>query len=271
VRPAPDAITSGTVPEVDTPSLRLATDSDADADVIGGWLQLPGSATAELMGSVGFGFVCVDQQHGLIGDDALLPMLQGIAATGTPSLVRVRTNEPATIGRALDRGAAGVIVPLVDSPEEADQAVAACHHPPRGSRSYGPTRVSWHGDRPDPLCIVMIETTVAVAALPRILEVDDLDGIFIGPSDLALSSGMPLRAQDGDPAYDDLLRSIVQPSRDRGLPVGIYCASPAHVHRFRELGCTFFALPSEATMLRGAAAEQLARSRRPQSAHSATV
>ena len=82
-------------------------------------LQLPGSATAELIGSVGFDFVCVDQQHGLIGDDALLPMLQGLAATGTPALVRVATNEPATIGRALDRGAAGVIVPLVDSAEEA--------------------------------------------------------------------------------------------------------------------------------------------------------
>jgi 4-hydroxy-2-oxoheptanedioate aldolase len=232
-----------------------------DGGQVGGWLQLPGSATAELMGSVGFDFVCVDQQHGLIGDDALLPMLQGLRASGTPSLVRVTANEPAAIGRALDRGADGVVIPLVDSPEEADAAVAACHHPPRGARSYGPTRSTWFGERPSPLCIVMIETTAAVAALPRILEVDDIDGIFIGPSDLALGAGMPLDAQNGDPAYDDLVRSIIEPCRAAGIPVGIYCASPTHVRRFRAMGATFAALMSEATMLRAVAAEHLAGSR----------
>jgi len=243
---------------MDAPALRL------DAHAVGGWLALPGSASAELMGSVGFDFVCVDQQHGLIGDDALLPMLQALAATGTPALVRVTRNEPAAIGRALDRGAAGVVVPLVDSPEEADGAVAACHHPPRGARSYGPTRTAWDAtgqQRPDPLCVVMVETTAAVAALPRILEVDGIDAIFIGPSDLALGAGMPLEAQHGDPVYDELLTSIVEPCRMHGMPVGIYCASAGHVHRFRALGCTFFALMSEASMLHAAASEHLARSR----------
>jgi 4-hydroxy-2-oxoheptanedioate aldolase len=233
-----------------------------DGDQVGGWLQLPGSGTAELMGSVGFDFVCVDQQHGLIGDDVLLPMLQAIAATGTPALVRVVANDAAAIGRALDRGAAGVVVPLVDSPEEADAAVAACHFPPRGSRSYGPARAGWRGEPPaTPLCVVMVETTAAVAALPRILEVDDLDAIFIGPSDLALGAGMPVSAQDGDPAYDDLLRSVIGPCREAGKPVGIYCASPAHAHRFRDLGATFVTLHSDATILRAAAAELLAAAR----------
>ncbi|MBC8091217.1 MAG: hypothetical protein H7Y15_04615, partial [Pseudonocardia sp.] len=76
---------------------------DLLAHAVGGWLQLPGSASAELMGSVGFDFVCVDQQHGLIGDDALVPALQALAATSTPAFVRVTRNEPAAIGRALDR------------------------------------------------------------------------------------------------------------------------------------------------------------------------
>jgi len=227
-------------------------------DAVGGWLQLPGSATAELMGSVGFDFLCVDQQHGLIGDDALLPMLQALRAAGTPSLVRVTANEPAAIGRALDRGADGVIVPLVDSPEEADAAVAACHYPSRGSRSYGPVRRGWLGERPAPLCVVMVETTTAVAALPRILEVDDIDGIFIGPSDLALGAGLPL---DGGPAHDELVGSIIGPCRDAGIPVGIYCASPAHVLRYREMGTTFAALMSEATMLRAVAGEHLRSAR----------
>lgn len=240
----------GRVAVVDAPRLT--------GDAVGGWLQLPGSATAELMGSVGFDFVCVDQQHGLIGDDALLPMLQGLRAAGTPSLVRVTANEPAAIGRALDRGAGGVIVPLVDSDEEADAAVAACHHPPRGSRSYGPVRPAWLGAAPGPLCVVMVETTAAVAALPRILEVDDIDGIFVGPSDLALGAGLPL---DGGPAHDELVRSIIGSCRDAGIAVGIYCASAAHVQRYRKMGTTFSALMSEATMLRAAAAEHLAGSR----------
>ena len=230
-----------------------------DGGQVGGWLQLPGSATAELMGSVGFDFVCVDQQHGLVGDDALLPMLQALRATGTPSLVRVTANEPAAIGRALDRGTDGVIVPLVDSPEEADAAVAACHHPPRGSRSYGPTRRTWFGESPAPLCVVMVETTASVAALPRILEVDDIDGIFIGPSDLALGAGLPL---EGGPDHDELVASIIGQCREAGIPVGVYCASATHVHRYRDMGATFAALMSEATMLRAVAAEHLLSARR---------
>lgn len=229
-----------------------------DGGQVGGWLQLPGSASAELMGSVGFDFVCVDQQHGLIGDDALLPMLQALRATDTPSLVRATANEPAAIGRALDRGADGVVVPLVDSPEEADAAVAACHRPPRGSRSYGPTRAAWLGERAAPACVVMVETTAAVVALPRILEVDDIDGIFIGPSDLALGAGLPL---EGGPEHDELVRSIIGPCRDAGIPVGIYCASAAHVHHYRDMGATFTAMMSEATMLRAAATEHLRSAR----------
>lgn len=232
---------------------------DLLADPVGAWLQLPGSATAELVGSVGFDFVCVDQQHGLIGDDALLPMLQALAAT--PTLVRVTRNEPAAIGRALDRGAAGVIVPLVDSAEEAHAAVTACRYPPDGRRSYGPTRVGWRAPGPEPLCVVMVETVAAVAALPGILAVPGLDGIFVGPSDLALSAGLPLSAQDGDPAFDALLDTVLGTCGAEGTPVGIYCASAGHARRFRARGATFTALLSEATMLRAAAAAHLEAAR----------
>lgn len=234
---------------------------DLLADPVGAWLQLPGSASAELVGSVGFGFVCVDQQHGLIGDDALLPMLQALAATGTPALVRVTHNEPAAIGRALDRGAAGVIVPLVDSAEQTRAAVAACRYPPDGGRSYGPTRVGWQPARPDPVCIVMVETVAAVAALPEILAVPGLGGIFVGPSDLALSAGLPLSAQDGDPAFDALVDTVFGACGAAGTPVGIYCASAGHAQRFRARGASFTALLSEAAMLRAAAATHLAAAR----------
>jgi 4-hydroxy-2-oxoheptanedioate aldolase len=231
-----------------------------DGDAVGAWLHLPGSASAELIGSVGFDFVCVDLQHGVLDDDAVLPMLQALAATGTPSRVRVPMNAPEPICRALDRGADGVIVPLVDSAEEAAAAVAACHHPPRGIRSYGPVRAPWHAPR-EPVCVVMVETMAAVAAVEDILKVDGVGGILIGPSDLALSAGMPVTAQHGDAAYDDLVRTIVEPCRAAGTPVGIFTASPRHAHRFRALGVTFVAGPSDAILLHAAAKEHLASCR----------
>jgi 4-hydroxy-2-oxoheptanedioate aldolase len=232
-----------------------------DGDAVGAWLHLPGSAPAELMGSVGFDFVCIDLQHGVIDDEAVLPMLQAVAATGTPTMVRVQTNAPELICRALDRGADGVVVPLVDSADEAAAAVAACHHPPRGVRSYGPVRAPWHPPRTDPVCVVMVETPAAVAALPDILKVEGVGGVLIGPSDLALSHGMPVGAQHGDDAYEALVRSIVDPCRAAGTPVGIFTASPEHAQRFRAIGVTFVAGPTDADLLRAAAVEHLARCR----------
>jgi 4-hydroxy-2-oxoheptanedioate aldolase len=108
----------------------------------------------------------------------------------------------------------------------------------------------------------MAETLAAVEALPDIAAVEGLDAVFVGPSDLAFSAGLPPSAQVDDPGYESLLRDVVAGCRARNLPVGIYCASPAHVHRFRALGFTFFALLSEAAMLRAAALAHLTEARR---------
>jgi 4-hydroxy-2-oxoheptanedioate aldolase len=231
------------------------------AGAVGGWLALPGSATAELMGSIGFDAVCVDTQHGLIGEDALLPMVQALTATGTPAVVRVSWNSPAAISAALDRGAAAVIVPLVNSADEARTAAAACRYPPRGSRSFGPSRAGWLAAPPEPLCIPMVETVEAVAAAADIAAVDGVDALLVGPSDLAFSAGKLPTAQDGDPAYDELLAAVLAAGLGRGLPVGIYCASPGHVRRFRAMGFSFFFLRAEAAMLADIAAAELAASR----------
>jgi 4-hydroxy-2-oxoheptanedioate aldolase len=231
-----------------------------DDDAVGAWLHLPATASAELIGSVGFDFACIDLQHGVIDDGVVLPMLQALAATGTPTLVRVRTHTPEMICRALDRGADGVIVPLVNSADEAAAAVTACHHPPRGTRSYGPVRAPWHPPS-EPVCVVMVETPEAVAALPDMLKVDGIGGVLIGPSDLALSHGMPVAAQHGDEAYEALVSSIVEPCRAANVPIGIFTATPDHAHRFRALGVTFVAGPSDAIILHQAATEHLARCR----------
>ncbi|WP_098959343.1 HpcH/HpaI aldolase/citrate lyase family protein [Pseudonocardia sp. N23] len=231
-------------------------------DAVGGWLQLPGSATAEVIGSVGFDVVCVDTQHGLIGDDALLPMLQALAATGTPSMVRVPWNTPTPITAALDRGAAGVVVPMVNSAEEAAAAAAACRWPPNGTRSYGPTRHGFMSSPPgDPVCAVMVETVAAVDAVADIVAVDGVDAVFVGPSDLALSMGRPTSAQDGDDEYDALLATVLGACKAREMPVGIFCASAGHVQRFRELGFTYFFVRGDGALLAEMAAAELAASR----------
>ncbi|WP_224388026.1 HpcH/HpaI aldolase/citrate lyase family protein [Pseudonocardia sp. ICBG1293] len=236
-------------------------------DAVGGWLQLPSPAVAEIAGSVGFDLVCVDTQHGLIGDDTVLGMLQALSATGTPSLVRVPGHGAEAVGRALDRGADGVIVPLVDTAEQAAAAVAACRYPPDGVRSFGPVRPSWRGGDvfAAPRTVVMVETVAAVANLAAIVAVDGLSAVFVGPSDLALAHGFALRAQDEDgpdaDRYAELVAGITAQCARAGVPVGIYCDSPAHARRFRALGCTFTMLAAEQAILRSALAERLAGAR----------
>ncbi|MEJ8280117.1 HpcH/HpaI aldolase family protein [Pseudonocardia spirodelae] len=245
----------------------MTSDSLFTDGAVGGWLQLPSPAVAEIAGSVGFDLVCVDTQHGLIGDDTVLGMLQALSATGTRSLVRVPGHGGEAIGRALDRGADGVIVPLVDTAEQAAAAVAACRYPPEGVRSFGPVRPSWHGR--DPLApgraVVMVETVAAVANLADIVAVEGLAAVFIGPSDLALAHGFALAAQDEDgpdaDRYAELVSGITAQCTAAGVPVGIYCDSPAHARRFRSLGATFTFLAAEQALLRATLAEKLADAR----------
>ena len=109
------------------------------------WLSLSHSFSAELMARVGFDALCVDLQHGTNEMSDVLPMLQAISQTDTVPFVRVKWNDPGAIMRALDLGAYGIIVPLVNNAEEAAAAVAACRYPPDGMRSFGPVRAAHYG------------------------------------------------------------------------------------------------------------------------------
>src|SRR5690606_6731552 len=109
---------------------------------IGGWCSIPSPVTAEIVGRSGFDWVCIDTQHGLIGYDQMVPMLQALSATGTPVLVRVPWNRPEHVMKALDAGAHGIIVPMVNTADEAARAVEAAKYPPGGTRSWGPLRAA---------------------------------------------------------------------------------------------------------------------------------
>ncbi|HEY3194225.1 MAG TPA: aldolase/citrate lyase family protein, partial [Candidatus Dormibacteraeota bacterium] len=131
----------------------------AGEPTLGAWCTIPSPWTAEVAARSGHDWVCIDTQHGLIGYDVMLPMLQAISAGSVPSFVRVPWNEPGAIMKALDAGAGGVIVPMVNSVEQAKAAVDACRYPPHGIRSMGPTRArAVDSDWMLPISVVMIET-----------------------------------------------------------------------------------------------------------------
>jgi 4-hydroxy-2-oxoheptanedioate aldolase len=160
----------------------------------GAWVAIDSTVSAEMMATAGYDFVIVDTQHGSISIDGALPMLQLFDAHCVPALVRIDAINPAKIMRVLDLGASGVIVPMVSTPEQARTVAAAARYPPRGCRSFGPVRhfYSAEGVVDDPLCFVMVETAEALRNLDAIASTPDLDGVLVGPLDLALSLGLDL-------------------------------------------------------------------------------
>jgi 4-hydroxy-2-oxoheptanedioate aldolase len=231
---------------------------------VGGWCVVPSHITAELMGRAGFDWVCIDTQHGLIGYDQMLSMLQALSATGTPAFVRVPWNEPAEIMKALDAGAEGVIVPMVNSVEDARRAVGACRYPPQGYRSWGPTRASLQtsGFGPESanratVCIVMIETVEGMAAMDEILAVAGVDGVYVGPNDLAVTHGMKPDATASDPEHRRLIEAILQACERRSLIAGIHCAGTDTAIRWREAGFRMLNVDNDSVFLRGGAARVL--------------
>jgi len=160
-----------------------------------GWISVSNWFTAEVMARQGFDALCVDLQHGINEMNDVGPLLASISQTDTTPFVRVAWNEPAAIMRALDLGAYGIIVPLVNTAEEAAQAVAACRYPPVGMRSSGPVRAVQYGGpdyvakaNDEILVFAMIETKEGLANLDAICATPGLDAVYIGPAAAAMSS-----------------------------------------------------------------------------------
>jgi 4-hydroxy-2-oxoheptanedioate aldolase len=229
----------------------------AGEPTLGAWCTIPSSWTAEVAARSGHDWVCVDTQHGLIGYDVMLPMLQAITAGGAPSFVRVQWNEPGTIMKALDAGAGGVIVPMVNSPEEARSVVGACRYPPEGFRSMGPTRArTLGGDWRLPICVVMIETVEAVNRADEILAVPGVDAVFVGPNDLAVSAGLDSSYDGRHPEHRRLIEAVAKSAKAHGVVAGIMCGSAEVAAQWHRAGYQMLALESD-TRLLTAASEQI--------------
>jgi 4-hydroxy-2-oxoheptanedioate aldolase len=234
---------------------------------IGAWCVMPGSFSAEVMARAGFDWICIDLQHGLIGYQEMVAMLQGVGVTGVPALVRVPWNDPSWIMKALDAGAAGVIVPLVNSPTDAAAAADACRYPPDGYRSWGPVRASLGIKDFTPelanssvVCAVMVETVPALDQLEAIVSVPGVDAVFIGPSDFALSMGFAPRSDEHE--HRRRLETVPAVCQAHGVVAGIACGSIDLMARWRKAGYTMLAAPSDMVMLRRGADEFLKEARR---------
>lgn len=242
----------------------------ADSPAYGVWSNTADPVVNELLGSIGFDYVCVDLQHGFATAVDLPGVLGGLRQGGAAPLVRVPWNEPAAIMRALDLGAAGVIVPMVNSAADAERAVAACRYAPLGERSWGPTwadtrpQAAWTpgGANEDVLCVVMVETRRALDSLDEILAVPGVDAVYIGPYDLALSCGFGQRTYREDPAVDALLASIVDACRQAGVVSGLHCTnSPEMAVEWAGRGVRMLTAVTDLTLLRSAALDALSRTR----------
>lgn len=228
----------------------------------GAWLTIPSSVSAETVAVAGFEYVCVDMQHGLIGYPDVVPMLQALTTGATTATVRVPQNQPGFIGKALDAGAMAVIVPMVNSVEECEAAVAAARYAPAGSRSYGPTRVSavegpdyFERANADVAVIPMIETVEAVDAIDRILAVPGVDAIYVGPADLSVSLGYD--PASNEPEFLDTLDRIVDACESHGVVPGIHTTTATAPDRL-ERGFRMVTVTNDVIAMRTAVKADLA-------------
>lgn len=240
----------------------------AGQQTIGGWLSLANTHVAEIMAHAGFDWLCVDLQHGLLDYGDLRHLLPAISTTATTPLVRVPANEPSAIMKALDAGAMGVIVPLVNDAAEAAAAVSACRYPPRGSRSWGPLRAALYGGagyaeqaNDELACVVMIETRAGIEHLDEIAATPGVDGVFVGPADLALSLGLPPRGDTDDPLHAATVARVFDTCRRHRLAVGIHTTSLDWAGRRLAAGFDFVTVASDAGVLQRGVAEAVAATR----------
>ncbi|MCV2489267.1 aldolase/citrate lyase family protein [Geodermatophilus sp. YIM 151500] len=207
------------------------------------WSVLPGAVTGEVLARTGADFVVVDLQHGGVAEAELPGITAAITAAGSVPLVRTRSPLFADVGRPLDLGARGVIVPNVRDADHAREVVSAGRYAPAGGRSIG--RLSGGADQP--LVIAMVETATALDDLDAVLAVEGLDGVYVGPGDLSLSLG--LNGADRRGELRAVLSSIVARAGAAGVPVGVHAYSGEEAAGYAAEGATIVTVANDSLSL----------------------
>jgi 4-hydroxy-2-oxoheptanedioate aldolase len=233
---------------------------------LNGWLHIPDAFATEVMAHQGWDSLTIDMQHGVVDYTPALGMLQAIATTATIPLARVPWNEPGIIMKMLDAGCYGIICPMVNTAEEARRFVGACRYPPKGYRSFGPTRVSFYAGsdyaqhaNDTVIALAMIETAQAIENLDAILDTPGLDGVYIGPADLSQSLGYQERVDPKHPDLVAVLDKVHEGCSRRGLITGIHVASVEYARGVIDKGFQFVTLLSDGRLLATAAKDGVDR------------
>jgi 4-hydroxy-2-oxoheptanedioate aldolase len=247
-------------------AIEFARKVRAREQAVGYWVVLDAPVATERISRLGYDYVALDAQHGLLGYSGVLNGLMAIdAGHSAVGMVRVEENSPVAIGKALDAGAIGVIVPLVNTAADAAAAVTSAKYPPLGNRSYGPMRSALRvGPVPAEanaatLVFAMIETPDGLANVDAICATPGLDGIYVGPSDLTIAVG---GKYPGDPdvqdAFEDALGTVAAAAASAGIAAGIHTAAgDVAAHRLGQ-GYTFATVASDLTHLEQIAKTHLA-------------
>ena len=248
---------------------RLRTLWAADQAALNGWLAIPSSFAAEVMAHQGWDTVTIDLQHGVIDYAQMVTMLQAISTTATVPIVRVPWLEAGAIMKALDAGAYGVICPMVNSRDDAARLVSYVRYAPQGTRSFGPVRALYYGGADYPehanrtvVAFAMVETAQALDNLDRILSVEGLDAIYIGPSDLSLSMGCRPVFDDVDAPVAQAIAHIAERAKAHGVQCGIHNGVPAVAQARQALGYRFLTLGSDARFLAAGSQQMLGAMRK---------
>jgi 2-dehydro-3-deoxyglucarate aldolase len=224
---------------------------------IGSWMQIPHPSVAEIMGQAGYDWVAVDLEHGTMAVHQLPDLFRALELGNTLPLARIAHGQSKDCKQALDAGAGGIIVPMIESAEQLIAVRDACRWPPAGTRGVGFSRANLFGkhfedyraEAQAPLLVAMIEHHRAVAELEAILAVDGLDAILVGPYDLSASMG--LTAQFDHPDFCATMEKIRTLAAAKTIPAGVHVVAPSTELLRQRLGegYRFIAYSIDAAML----------------------
>lgn len=235
----------------------------AGQPVLNGWLSLACPFSAEVMAAQGYDSLTIDMQHGMVDFMTSLGMMQAMSASGVVPMARVAWLDPVEIMRILDAGAYGIICPMIESREDAERLVSYVRYPPNGVRSFGPSRAvfsagSDYGERADEeiVCFAMIETRKGFDNLEAIAATPGLDGIYIGPADLALAlTGRAYRTgfDRTEPELVEAIKTICEVSHAAGIRAALHCGSAAYAAEARNWGFDLLTVSNDVRLLAAAA------------------
>ena len=240
---------------------RVRTLWAAGKAALNGWLHIPSTWSAEVMAHQGWDSLVVDMQHGLMGMETAIQMLQVISTADAVPMARVNWNTPGDIMRLLDAGAYGVICPMVETREECEAFVGAARFPPLGYRSLGPTRARLYAGEDYAehandavIALAMIETQKGFDNRDAIMSVEGLDGVFVGIGDLRLTMTGRAGLDGSDAVVDAALDELLATARRHGVVAGAFAAGPEHGIELIRRGYQIVSVMTDTVILGSAAA-----------------